>query len=119
METLIAPDAVKPAYSSNTFHAKILRDAKSKNGFIIPKGTDCTLACGEHRVKADTGLGTILFHYETAHKFFSCFDAPPSMDRLERESNDGICETPLGERTEPDGHDEYGCPSWLLVLGMI
>jgi len=47
------------------------------------------------------------------------FGKIPSFNTLERWMNDGVCKTPTGARVEPDGHDEYGSPSWLLVLGLI
>lgn len=43
----------------------------------------------------------------------------PSMETLERWHDDGICETPTGERVEPDGTGTDGVPSWLRVLGLI
>lgn len=43
----------------------------------------------------------------------------PSQATLERWDADGICETPTGERVEPDGTGRDGVPSWLVVLGMI
>lgn len=116
-DTLVAPAA--PVYSSNTFNAKIKSTVKSNKGFTIEAGTVCTLACGPNRVMVSVNGGIIKFGYLNAHKFFNCFEKQPSIRRLESMSNDGVCETPLGNRTEPDGHDEYGCPSWLLVMGVI
>ncbi len=43
----------------------------------------------------------------------------PSMKTLERWSDEGIAESILGERVDPDGYDSYGSPSWLLVFGII
>ncbi len=44
----------------------------------------------------------------------------PSIDTLYRwEAERGMCKTPAGKWTEPDGHDEWGCPSWMLVLHLI
>ena len=31
----------------------------------------------------------------------------------------GQCRTLRGDHIEPDGHDHQGCPSWLLVLGVM
>jgi len=47
------------------------------------------------------------------------FSAMPSMNRLEKMSNDGIVTTATGKRVEPDGFAEDGSASWLLVLGVI
>lgn len=43
----------------------------------------------------------------------------PSLNKLEKASDDGICPSVGGKRVEPDGWDENGSPSWLLALGMI
>ncbi len=32
---------------------------------------------------------------------------------------DGTCETPAGNRVEPDGVDHEGVPSWLRIYGLI
>lgn len=48
----------------------------------------------------------------------SAFRAP-SVAKLEKWSNDGVCLSVLGKRVEPDGEDEHGSPSWLLALGLI
>ncbi len=46
-------------------------------------------------------------------------DQLPSMEELQEWAADGICETPTGDRVEPDGHGPDGAPSWLLLLGFI
>lgn len=33
--------------------------------------------------------------------------------------SDAVCETPNGDRVEPDGHGPDGVPSWLLLLGLV
>ena len=43
----------------------------------------------------------------------------PTDKQLEHWVYDSVCLTPLGNRVEPDGHDSEGCPSWLMVLGLI
>jgi hypothetical protein len=43
----------------------------------------------------------------------------PSMACLEEWVSDGVCETPTGDRVEPDGTGPDGAPSWLLIFGMI
>ena len=47
------------------------------------------------------------------------FQKMPSMNRLEKMSNDGVCTTVTGKRVEPDGVAEDGSASWLLVAGVI
>ena len=48
-------------------------------------------------------------------KFGKC----PSLLKLEKMSNDGVCTTVTGHRVEPDGTGPDGSPSWLLVMGVI
>lgn len=43
----------------------------------------------------------------------------PTLAELEEWDSDGVCETPSGDRVEPDGEGPDGAPSWLRVLGMI
>jgi len=44
----------------------------------------------------------------------------PSLNTIEKWDWDrGACKTPTGAWTEPDGHDEFGCPSWQLIMGLV
>jgi len=43
----------------------------------------------------------------------------PSLTTLEKWDARGGCKTPSGAWVEPDGRDQHGCPSWLLILGFI
>ena len=43
----------------------------------------------------------------------------PTYATLQKWDNAGYCRTILGNKTDPDGRDEYGSPSWLLAMGMI
>ena len=46
------------------------------------------------------------------------FDVP-ELDELEGWVFDSMCETLDGDMVEPDGWNVEGCPSWLLVLGLV
>ena len=46
-------------------------------------------------------------------------EALPSMRELMAWDADGICETPTGDRVEPDGTGPDGVPSWLRALRLI
>jgi hypothetical protein len=48
----------------------------------------------------------------------SCFKAP-SIKTLEQYCENGISKSVLGKTVEPDGYDEYGSPSWCLVMGIM
>lgn len=91
---------------------KTQKEIKLKNGTTLPKGlparfeepsTICIVTGPdrEYRVRASSA-----FH-------------PPRIARLEKDSNDGVCESVFGDRVEPDGWDSEGSPSWLLALGLI
>lgn len=43
----------------------------------------------------------------------------PSYTTIQRWSYDGISETPLGNRVEPDGFDHEGAPAWTLFFGLL
>ena len=43
----------------------------------------------------------------------------PSIARLNKMVNDGICTAPDGCHVEPDGSCPHGYKSWLLYLGYI
>ncbi len=101
---------------------KTLKEIKLKDGTIIPTGTKCRVTFNGNgsnlvRVYPD---GFRDFQTRASHLtvWFSAFKTP-SLSELEEWSNDGICESMLGNRVEPDGWDSEGSPSWLLALGMI
>lgn len=92
--------------------------------------TDCTIPIGTKLNVhfSETNLNRVYFDYNgslralsivNAHKYITGFSKSPSLSTLERWSNDGYCKTPTGDKTEPDGYGMDGCPSWLLVVGMI
>jgi hypothetical protein len=43
----------------------------------------------------------------------------PSINTMERWSNDGVARATDGCRTEPDGRCEHGHQSWIMRLGYI
>lgn len=58
----------------------------------------------------------------STEKLFKCVKGatkPPSFSKLEKMSDVGVASSVLGKRVEPDGTDEYGSPSWILVMGLI
>ena len=42
-----------------------------------------------------------------------------SQESLAEAMDDGTCETPNGNAVEPDGVDSDGCPSWLMIHGLM
>jgi|TARA_R110000744_G_scaffold57781_3_gene121049 metal-dependent amidase/aminoacylase/carboxypeptidase family protein len=55
---------------------------------------------------------------ETAEWRGQLYDTP-ELETLEFWTWDSVVETLEGGRIEPDGFDHTGCPSWLLVLGLV
>lgn len=97
-------------------------EMKFKDGAVIPVGTQliCEFPQGNLRTFVINFEGRqFKIGYTSAGKYLNKFKTEPSMNALEKMSNDGIATTPLGSRTEPDGYGQYGEPSWLLVLGLI
>jgi hypothetical protein len=43
----------------------------------------------------------------------------PSITTMRSWESDGIAKSVFGKRVELDGMDEYGSPSWFLVMGLI
>lgn len=83
------------------------RDIKLKDGSTLAKGSPVTF----------DGTNICLVMGKRV-RISSAFVAP-SVATLQKWSNDSKCKTPTGKTVEPDGVDEYGCPSWLMVLGYI
>jgi hypothetical protein len=94
---------------------RTIKDLTLKDGTIILKGTILEW-------KGPSAMETVgLFDYngrEVKMRYRSVIKAP-SINTLRKWDEEGICNSVFGNRTEPDGHDENGAPSWLLALGMI
>jgi len=45
--------------------------------------------------------------------------AQPTGRQLRTWLDEGGCEATDGCWVEPDGYCEHGCPSWMIVLGLI
>lgn len=57
---------------------------------------------------------------ETCKHRSDCDPTPePEIEQWEEWDEDGGCEAVDGCWVEPDGHCEHGCPSWLIVMGLI
>lgn len=63
--------------------------------------------------------GISLEHYQIKNPdAFEC-DEMPDLEQLEEWESEGVCETPDGCITEPDGTCSHGLPSWLIIAGVI
>jgi hypothetical protein len=100
-----------------------LRDVTLKSsGRVIPMGTGAIVEFMTEKVQGiDRDFMKVTLAdgetFRTSH--YSLFFKPPHIHTLEKWSNDGVCKTVTGKRTEMDGHGDDNSPSWLLALGMI
>ena len=102
---------------------KLLRDAKNKNGEF--KAGESLKITGyndkyPYIVKTETSDGRkISFLLSGAWQKLHGFPKPPSMNTLEKWSEEGVAKSVDGHRVEPDGYSPDGSPSWMLVMGLI
>ena len=102
-------------------------DITSKKGVIIAKGTKVTLSWkdkdGKERASftrlTDDSGNSVLVSTENLPTKVSGVTNAPSIATMEKWSNNGIAKSILGAKTEPDGWDSDGSPSWMLAMGMI
>ena len=101
------------------------KEIKFKNGLVIPVGTQCEIRFDGKTTVCELIGGTaggiptsLRLRCSSLPRYFSKFKTP-SLNSLEKWSNDGVCKSMLGHIVEPDGFDSDGSPSWLLVAGLI
>ncbi len=94
--------------------AKTKKQITMKSGEIVAIGAPVSFIPGNDRQCLVQGNRAEPYKVRIS----SAFKAP-GLKTLERQSDDCYCNSILGIRVEPDGHDEYGSPSWLLALGLI
>jgi hypothetical protein len=110
---------------------KTRKELKSKSGVIIQPGTIVSITFKENSDQnayiemAGLSLNTpaskpyMAIPIKLMNVYFTGCSKMPSMNTLEKASDAGICTTVFGSRVEPDGYDQFGAPSWMLVLGII
>ena len=96
-----------------------VKEIKLKDGTVIPEKYNGNVHFDDHLCYFDYNGHEVKLKNTNLHRYFYEVTPYPDVEQLEEWVNDGICETVLGNPTEPDGHDEHGAPSWLLALGMI
>lgn len=97
---------------------RVKNPANPDDVLILPPGLPCSIKqneAGQWRC--------IIPHPSRPEKPYSvrvqsAFRAP-SIKTMEKWSEEGIAKSIGGKRVEPDGHDENGLPSWMLVMGII
>lgn len=102
---------------------KMKRDVKNGKGTEIKAGESVDLKWMEPKphftalVKPGTE-DRVLVATKNLHLYVNV-SKMPSIYLMEKWSDDGVAKTVLGHRTEPDGWDPEGSPSWILALRLI
>jgi hypothetical protein len=103
-------------------HITLYKDIPLRNGIILKKGTKGTISpiMGSNGVYASTICNLCVDGYDTIFKaLYTSVCKQPSVTSLINWSEIGVCKSVNGKRIEPDGYDNDGFPSWLLVVGLI
>jgi len=96
------------------------KEFKFKSGIIVPVGTSCELQFQEGASVCTVHAGSVKFRMQlTSLPFYFNKIKVPSLETAGKWIDDGIARSILGKKVEPDGHDDEGSPSWLLVMGLI
>jgi len=109
------------------YETVMLRDAKNQKGTELLRGEKVVVMFTGSRadfvyiVSADDPkrLNRLMVRTVNLHKYVKGATKEPSEKLLYKMSDAGIAKSVLGKRVEPDGYDQYGSPSWLLVIGLI
>ena len=101
------------------------KEIKFKNGLVIPVGTSVNVIFKDGGTVCELSGGsaggipvTVKLRCASLPRYFSKFKAP-SLKTMEKWSDDGVAKSMLGNKVEPDGYDDQGSPSWMLVAGII
>jgi hypothetical protein len=114
---------IKSTGTRNTTTKRDLTWSKTpETACVIPAGTNLTIHFSEanpSRIYFEYAGSLRAARLVNAHQNYTGFSKQPSVNQLSKWDLDGVCKTPTGHRTEPDGYGPDGSPSWLLVLGVI
>lgn len=105
-----------------TFKTK--KEVKTKGGTVIPVGTSVDFL-GEDPQKKLPIIFIDGFNTKPITPSWKMFASivlgkkEPSLQTLEKWSDEGYCSSINGKKVEIDGYDPDGFPSWMIVLGMV
>ena len=96
------------------------KEIKLKSGLVVPANSECEIKFDGTTVCSVGGGGAGWFKLRCSSlpRYFEQFKAP-SMRTLEKWSDECVAKSMLGKRVEPDGYDDQGSPSWMIVIGVI
>ena len=101
---------------------KTKKEIKLKDGTTINEGINVTrieYLADRHsvcKVHLENGQSWIT-QIAKLHAKVAGYPKPPTLQTLEKWCHECYCETPEGERVEPDGYGK--APSWMLILGLV
>jgi hypothetical protein len=86
-----------------------------KDGSTIHAGTVLTFV--RHGEKESQGIW-LMDGMERRLSYRGVLKAP-SIATLEKWEGEGYCKSVFGDKTEMDGYDKIGAPSWALAMGLV
>lgn len=100
---------------------RVKRDIKLKSGAFVAAGSMATVEFDPNRpslsiIKVQGENKPLKVSTIHLHEYFDGFQIPPMRSVLRRWAEEGISETPTGEKAEATGWAKDGSPAWTLVL---
>lgn len=99
------------------------RDLTTKGGTFIPAGSSVKVSYDGKTTRARLVVeGTeksFVAEVKSLGNILEGYPKLPSIARLSKMMDAGVCPTPTGHRVEPDGFGPDGSPSWLLAAWCI
>lgn len=103
---------------------RLKKDIKLRDRTFIEKGTEVTVVFDPNRpslalLKIETRPEPVKVSTIHLHDYLEGFKMPPSRAQLAKWLASGRCQSVRGQSVAIDDWDQYGSPSWLLVLGLV
>ena len=91
---------------------------KMKSGYTIRTGSQIEIAFEQIGYKYGIHLRHQNNNFKVSLQLLKKLQGikQPSIKTLQKWEYNGISKSVFGKTVEPDGHDEYGSPSWTLLL---
>lgn len=90
---------------------------KMKSGHEIPAGSHVEITFEQQNYRYIIHLRHDNNNFKVSSSVLSKLKIKqPSVKTMMKWEFDGISKSVFGKQVEPDGHDEYGSPSWTLLL---
>lgn len=97
----------------------VKKEFKTKGGVIFNIGEIVNCTPDKNFIHIESNGKKCKMPYSKAYKYLNKFKEVPSINTLNKQVSDGVSRTPLGYKTEIDGNDIYGFPSWAsIILGI-